>query len=58
MKIFIIGSSGLVGSELVTSFDSRATRVIGIDNNMRTDFFGLEGDTTWSLQLKFRFLAG
>jgi CDP-paratose 2-epimerase len=50
MKVFITGSSGLIGSELVTFFDSRASRVIGVDNNMRADFFGPEGDTTWNLQ--------
>ena len=50
MKVFITGSSGLIGSELVTFFDSRATRVVGVDNNMRADFFGPEGDTTWNLQ--------
>lgn len=50
MKVFITGSSGLIGSELVTFFDGRATRVIGVDNNMRADFFGSEGDTTWNLQ--------
>lgn len=50
MKVFITGSSGLIGSELVTFFDIRATRVIGVDNNMRADFFGPEGDTTWNLQ--------
>lgn len=50
MKVFITGSSGLIGSELVTFFDSRAARVVGVDNNMRADFFGPEGDTTWNLQ--------
>ena len=50
MKVFITGSSGLIGSELVTFFDGRATRVIGVDNNMRADFFGSEGDTTWNLR--------
>jgi CDP-paratose 2-epimerase len=50
MKVFITGSSGLIGSELVSFFDSRANRVLGIDNNMRADFFGPEGDTTWNLQ--------
>lgn len=50
MKVFITGSSGLIGSELVTFFDNRAARVIGVDNNMRADFFGPEGDTTWNLQ--------
>ncbi len=50
MNVFVTGSSGLIGSELVTFFDSRATRVLGVDNNMRADFFGPEGDTTWNLQ--------
>ncbi|MCC6139556.1 MAG: NAD-dependent epimerase/dehydratase family protein [Nitrospira sp.] len=49
MKVFITGSSGLIGSELVTHFDRRAARVIGVDNNMRADFFGAEGDTMWNL---------
>jgi CDP-paratose 2-epimerase len=50
MKILITGSSGLIGSELVTFFDSRAKSVVGIDNNMRADFFGSEGDTRWNLE--------
>jgi CDP-paratose 2-epimerase len=50
MKVLITGSSGLIGSELVTFFDSRAQSVIGIDNNMRADFFGQEGDTNWNRQ--------
>jgi CDP-paratose 2-epimerase len=50
MKVLITGSSGLIGSELVTFFDSRAKSVIGIDNNMRADFFGSEGDTRWNLE--------
>lgn len=50
MKVLITGSSGLIGSELVAFFDSRATSVVGIDNNMRADFFGSEGDTRWNLQ--------
>jgi len=50
MKVFITGSSGLIGSELVSYFDSRAQSVIGIDNNMRADFFGPEGDTRWNLR--------
>jgi CDP-paratose 2-epimerase len=50
MKVLITGSSGLIGSELVTFFDRRAKRVTGVDNNMRADFFGPEGDTAWNLQ--------
>jgi CDP-paratose 2-epimerase len=50
VKVLVTGSSGLVGSELVSYFDSRAQCVMGIDNNMRADFFGQEGDTQWNLQ--------
>lgn len=50
MKVFITGSSGLIGSELVSYFDQRAQSVAGIDNNMRADFFGPEGDTLWNLR--------
>lgn len=50
MKVLVTGSSGLIGSELVGFFDSRAQCVVGIDNNMRADFFGPEGDTQWNLQ--------
>lgn len=49
MKVLITGSSGLIGSELVTFFDVRARAIVGIDNNMRADFFGPEGDTRWNL---------
>jgi len=50
MKVLITGSSGLIGSELVVFFDKRSRSVIGIDNNMRADFFGPGGDTSWNLQ--------
>ena len=50
MKVLVTGSSGLIGSEIVTFFDARADSVLGIDNNMRADFFGREGDTEWNLR--------
>lgn len=50
MQLLITGSSGLIGSELVTYFDERAERVVGVDNNMRADFFGPDGDTSWNLR--------
>jgi CDP-paratose 2-epimerase len=50
MKVLVTGSSGLIGSEAVRYFDARAASVYGIDNNMRADFFGPEGDTTWNLK--------
>jgi CDP-paratose 2-epimerase len=45
MKILVTGSSGLIGSEAVRFFDAKSCDVIGIDNNLRADFFGLQGDT-------------
>jgi CDP-paratose 2-epimerase len=49
-KVLITGSGGLIGSEAVTHFDRRGYKVLGIDNNMRADFFGPKGDTTWSVR--------
>jgi CDP-paratose 2-epimerase len=48
--ILVTGSSGLIGSEAVTYFDERGYQVLGMDNNMRADFFGPKGDTTWNLK--------
>jgi CDP-paratose 2-epimerase len=45
----VTGSSGLIGSEVVTFLDERGWAVQGVDNNMRRDFFGEHGDTTWNL---------
>jgi CDP-paratose 2-epimerase len=45
----ITGSSGLVGSETASLLDADGWRVHGVDNNMRADFFGPEGDTHWNL---------
>jgi CDP-paratose 2-epimerase len=46
----VTGSSGLIGSAAVTFLDERGWRVHGVDNNMRRDFFGEHGDTTWNLE--------
>ena len=45
MRLFVTGSSGLIGSEVVTRFAGEGWRVHGLDNNMRADFFGADGDT-------------
>ena len=51
MKTAIVtGSSGLIGSEMVMFLDERGWAVHGVDNNMRRDFFGEHGDTTWNLE--------
>jgi len=47
VKVLITGSCGLIGSEAVKYYDKRAELVVGIDNNMRAEFFGLDGDTEW-----------
>jgi len=47
--ILVTGSSGLIGSEAVQYFDRRGHRVVGVDNNMRREFFGPAGDTAWNL---------
>jgi CDP-paratose 2-epimerase len=50
VRILVTGSSGLIGSEAVRYFDSQGHEIAGIDNNMRQQFFGTGGDTTWNLQ--------
>ena len=43
--LLVTGSSGLIGSEVVAHFCGLGWRVYGVDNNMRADFFGPQGDT-------------
>ena len=45
--ILVTGSGGLIGSQAVTHFASEADVIVGIDNNMREQFFGAEASTTW-----------
>ena len=54
MRIIVTGSNGLIGSEAVTYFDSLGVEVVGVDNNMRANFFGKDGDTRWNQQRLFR----
>lgn len=46
--MIVTGSSGLIGSEVVSYFCEQGWNVVGIDNNMRADFFGPQGDTQWN----------
>lgn len=50
MIIIVTGAGGLIGSEVVSYFAPRAESIVGIDNNMRADFFGPEGDTCWNVR--------
>ncbi|WP_420580235.1 NAD-dependent epimerase/dehydratase family protein [Reichenbachiella sp.] len=48
-KLLVTGSGGLIGSEVVGYFATNGWEVVGIDSNMRADFFGASGDTTWNV---------
>jgi CDP-paratose 2-epimerase len=43
--IVVTGSAGLIGSETVKRFSGDGARVVGIDNDMRAEFFGAEATT-------------
>lgn len=43
----ITGSAGLVGSEASKHFALKGMDVVGIDNDMRSVFFGREASTSW-----------
>lgn len=48
MSVAIIsGSAGLIGSEAARWFGGRGLHVVGIDNDMRSRFFGAEASTLW-----------
>lgn len=44
----ITGSAGLIGSEAARHFAGQGLDVVGIDNDMRSVFFGAEASTTWN----------
>ena len=48
MSIAIVtGSAGLIGSEASRHFANSGLTVVGIDNDMRAEFFGAEASTKW-----------
>ena len=49
-RALITGSSGLIGSEAVVFLGRLGWQIHGVDNNMRREFFGPAGDTTWNLR--------
>src|SRR4029450_7519950 len=42
VTVIVTGSAGLIGSETVKRFARNGARVVGIDNDMRSRFFGAE----------------
>ena len=45
MKALVTGSGGLVGSACVRGLAQEGWQIIGLDNDMRQEFFGPEGST-------------
>jgi CDP-paratose 2-epimerase len=43
----VTGSGGLIGSESVRRFSERGYDVVGIENDMRARFFGVDASTAW-----------
>ncbi len=56
--VLVTGSSGLIGSEAVVHYDRLGAAVHGVDNNMRSEFFGPAGDTRWNLERLQRTTRG
>lgn len=51
MSVAIVtGAAGLVGSEAARHFAERGLDVVGIDNDMRSRFFGRDASTAWQRQ--------
>lgn len=48
--IIITGSAGLIGQECAKAFSLNGFSVIGIDNDMRSYFFGESASTMWSVK--------
>lgn len=46
MRVLVTGSCGLIGSEAASYYASEGDEVLGIDNNLRSYFFGPKGDTS------------
>jgi CDP-paratose 2-epimerase len=53
----ITGSAGLIGSEAARHFAGKGLDVVGIDNDMRSRFFGPEASTLWQRERLARELG-
>jgi CDP-paratose 2-epimerase len=48
--VIVTGSAGLIGSEAAAFFAGLGFDVVGVDNDMRREFFGPEASTEWNRQ--------
>jgi CDP-paratose 2-epimerase len=46
----VTGSGGLIGSEAAKFFAKKGFHIVGVDNDMRSYFFGKEASTDWNRQ--------
>lgn len=49
-SVLVTGSAGLIGSEATLHFAHLGLHVVGVDNDMRSVFFGPEASTAWNRQ--------
>ncbi len=49
--VLITGSAGLIGSEAAQFFCQKELTIVGIDNDMRSLFFGQDASTNWKRDL-------
>lgn len=49
--VIVTGSAGLIGSESVHFFAQKGFNIVGIDNDMRSAFFGASASTLWNRNL-------
>ena len=54
----VTGSGGLIGGETVRFFAEKGFDVVGVDNNMRSYFFGEQASTTWRVEKLASTLSG
>ncbi len=48
--VVITGAGGLVGGASARAFADRAGLIVGLDNDMRAEFFGPDASTRWSVE--------
>lgn len=53
----VTGSAGLIGSEAARHFARCGLDIVGVDNDMRREFFGADASTDWNRQLLERELG-
>lgn len=59
MSVAIVtGAAGLIGSEAVRHFAATGLDVVGIDNDMRSRFFGPDASTAWNREQLVRDVPG